>query len=67
MRFQTMGNKENPTVLFFHAMGVAVREQRASGKIPARMLFLYHAAVLIHCHKKLVPVKRRHAQEDTLV
>ena len=22
MRFQTIGNKENPAVLFFHAMGV---------------------------------------------
>lgn len=39
MLFKTLGDKKNPVVLFFHAMGVT-GEQRACGALFAGQIFL---------------------------
>lgn len=41
MLFETLGDRQNPAILFFHAMGVTRREQQTGGAVFERLLFLY--------------------------
>ena len=41
MLFQTYGDRKNPAMLFFHAMGVTGTEQRAGCEIFTGYAFLY--------------------------
>ena len=49
MLFQTYGDRRNPAVLFFHAMGVTGRKQRTGCEIFAGSIFLH----LAHLHRLL--------------